>query len=997
MIKLLIRLNLIFKIKKYFINIKRIFFGANFMKNFLLITLTILTTLNLFSADEIEEVVVTGSQIKGAQITGVLPVTVLTSEDIDAIGPDDGTELMENITEQGLNYFSEAESDSGGVNSARGDVGAYNLRNIGVGNTLVLLNGRRLVNNAGYQTELLGGDYVPTMSVNTNLIPSNALDRVELLKDGASAIYGADAVAGVVNNVLETDFTGFEVSFRGTGYDHFAANDDRIQIKYGGDFNEGRTNISVMFDYYDRDAIAASEDPRWGDSDHRKWIPADSLWSGDTSFRNLYSGKWAQLDLRGKTSYTDSAGEIQIMPASDPRCSRADSKDTGYGTCLGVDTVSLANGEYYINPGQFRDFRGELERDNTFIFVNHEMTNGNELFAELGRYNSEYRRLKEPAGDFSTALLNIGPDYYFTNLLGINDDNSSSNKNIRIDNWRPDIGPRIINVDKDTSRYLIGLRGTTDSGWDWETAILKSKAQSEDFTQNRLSNSLLQAGLNDSTSNAINIFSSDVKTSLAPAIVDVYRNDTSELNSLDFKASNPAIFDMPAGPVAMLVGFEYRQEKYSDDRDPRLDGTIKYTSAVTGLTFPFVGDVLGSSPTVDTKAERETNSIFAEFIIPLAQNIESQVAIRHEDPDDTESSSVGKFAVGWNATENLSFRGSISTSFRVPNLIQQNQPYVTRSGNVNDAVGEFVGGSVLDDRYQIGSYRIGNPNLKPEESENTSLGFVWTPEILEGLTITYDSWEIEKENTIVLLGRQNRMVADLVDLLDYGTSNCSSYNNPNVLRDPNPGYSASDIAVFTAAGVCPVGEAFLVTDPYANAATRTLSGDDIGVYYNLDTDIGSFKLTINHSETDEFTQKPTAEYAKLSAAQSSGRIPFDVTLSGFGDLAGLDGNYTSKTSLKLNYRYGDWGAQISSLKKGDFYQSSETRSDGTKYVIPSMRTVNASVYYNFDLGEYDARLRLAVKNIDDERAPLADRFYGFFADAHQDYGRNYYLDFRLRM
>ena len=117
------------------------------------------------SNSEVEEVVVTGSQIKGAQITGVLPVTVLTSEDIDAIGPDDGTELMENITEQGLNYFSEAESDSGGVNSARGDVGAYNLRNMGVGNTLVLLNGRRLVNNAGYQTELLGGDYVPTMSV----------------------------------------------------------------------------------------------------------------------------------------------------------------------------------------------------------------------------------------------------------------------------------------------------------------------------------------------------------------------------------------------------------------------------------------------------------------------------------------------------------------------------------------------------------------------------------------------------------------------------------------------------------------------------------------------------------------------------------------------------------------------------------------------------------------------------------------------------------------
>ena len=972
------------------------------MKKFsLLISITLLVPFTvLFADEEVEEVVVTGSQIKGAKITGVLPVTVLSSEDIEAIGPEDGTELLENIAEQGVNYFTEAESDSGGVNSARGDVGAYNLRNMGVGNTLVLLNGRRLVNNAGYQTELLGGDYVPTMSVNSNLIPTNALDRVELLKDGASAIYGADAVAGVVNNVLQTDFTGFEVNFRGNGYDHFDANDERIQIKYGGDFNEGRTNISIMFDYYDRDAIAASEDPRWGDSDHRKWIPADSLWANDSSFNNRYSGKWAQLDLRGRTDYTDSAGEIQIMPSSDPRCSRSDSLDTGYGTCLGVDTTSLANGEYYINPGQFRDYRGELQRDNTFIFVNHELDNGNELFAEIGQYNSDYRRLKEPAGDFSTALLNIGPDYYYTNLLGINDDNSSSNKNIRIDNWRPDIGPRVINVDKDTSRYLIGLRGTTDSGWSWETALLQSKAKSEDFTQNRLSNSLLEAGLADSTSSAINIFSSDVKTALAPAIIDVYRNDTSELSTFDFKASHPEIFNLPAGPVAMLLGFEYRKEEYTDDRDPRLDGTIRFTSTVTGLTFPFVGDVLGSSPTADTTGERETNSIFAEFILPLADNIESQIAFRHEDPDDTDSSTVGKFALGWDVSENLSLRGSFSTSFRVPNLIQKNQLYVTRYGNVDDAVGEYIGGSnsfALDDRYSIQSFRIGNPDLKPEESDNYSVGFVWTPEIVEGLTITYDEWSIEKENTIVLLGRSNVVVNDLINLINYGTDNCSGYSNPFVTRDTDFSYSAEELTAFSDAGICPVGEVLVATDPYANAATRTIEGDDLGIYYDLDTNLGSFKLSINHSETDKFTQEPTATYAKLAAAQESGIIPFNVTLSGFGDLALQDGNYVKKTSMKLNYRYGDWGAQISSLKKGEFYQSSETRSDGTRYMIPSMRTVNASVYYNFEIGDYDARVKLAIKNIDDERAPLADRFYGFFADAHQDYGRNYYLDFRLRM
>ena len=216
------------------------------------------------------------------------------------------------------------------------------------------------------------------------------------------------------------------------------------------------------------------------------------------------------------------------------------------------------------------------------------MSDGKELFAEIGSYGSEYRRLKEPAGDFSTALLELGPNYYWANAIGLSADNSSSNKAIRIDNWRPDIGPRVINVEKETYRYLVGMRGTFDSGWDWESAVLYSKATSEDMTENRLSNSLLQAGLDDSTSNAINIFSSDVANALAPAIVDVYRNDASTLSSIDFKASKPDVMSLPAGPVGMLYGFEFRKETYADNRDPRLDGTIQFTSKVTGLGFPFV-------------------------------------------------------------------------------------------------------------------------------------------------------------------------------------------------------------------------------------------------------------------------------------------------------------------------------------------------------------------------------------------------------------------------
>ena len=137
-------------------------------------------------------------------------------------------------------------------------------------------------------------------------------------------------------------------------------------------------------------------------------------------------------------------------------------------------------------------------------------------------------------------------------------------------------------------------------------------------------------------------------------------------------------------------------------------------------------------------------------------------------------------------------------------------------------------------------------------------------------------------------------------------------------------------------------------------------------------------------------------YQALVDAQASGVIPFDITFAGFGNLAGLDGNYVEKSSLKVNYRLGDLGVQLSGLRKGDFYQSSETRSDGTRYVIPSMTTYNASVYYWFNVGDNKARVKLAVQNLEDERAPLADRFYGFFADAHQDYGRRFYLDVKVK-
>ena len=308
---------------------------------------------------EVEEVVVVGSQIKGAKITGALPVSIFTFEDIEAIGVDSGEDLLEHVAEQGLNYFTEAEDASGGVNASRGDVGAYNLRNLGVGNSLTLMNGRRLVNSPGYQTEQVGGDFVPTTSVNTNLIPVSGIARLEILRDGASAIYGADAVAGVINNVLQRDYEGLTVSAKVSTYEHFDAEDTRINVKYGTFINDGATNVSVFFDHYDRDNINAQEDPRWGAGDHRPFVDDNSPWKTSTSFRNTSAHSlYGQFDMVSSSEHsgasynhlwTDSNGEFEVFPLGDAKCTNRGNPlfDTGYGTCIAPDGMAIAMGVFY--------------------------------------------------------------------------------------------------------------------------------------------------------------------------------------------------------------------------------------------------------------------------------------------------------------------------------------------------------------------------------------------------------------------------------------------------------------------------------------------------------------------------------------------------------------------------------------------------------------------------------------------------------------------------
>jgi outer membrane receptor for ferrienterochelin and colicin len=998
--------------------------------------------------EELEEIVVTGTQIKGAAISEALAVSVFAQQEIESMGVSSVDELLDLVPEQGQNFQSEAENISGGVNSVRGDIGAFNLRNMGTGNTLVLLNGRRMVQTAGYQTELVGGSFVPVNTVNPNEIPVLGIERVEILRDGASAIYGADAVAGVVNTVLRKDIEGLTVRGRHDWYDNVSRNDVRLNLEWGKFFNNGRTNVSVLADFYNRDRVNGQDDPRW--SSEMRWrLPEDSPWlfdeDGDPvlSFRNTsVDSGYGQYDAEERSRlgtimdaspWTDSGGEFEVFPVGHPACDHQDAWDipASNGALCGLrdgvnrDEFGSATGMRYdlsAEPPFGRDLNSELDRYNLFLFLNHEFEGGVEAYTELSWYKAETNLIRHPATMTTGVELYVGAENYYNPFGPIDSVNRvpglpladvpESGIPLMFDFYRWVEYPRINDNTAETWRFLQGFQGTWGD-WDWDTAVVWSEAKRTDITHNRISNNLMQEALNDSTPAAYNPWATGTAgvaegTNVERALIDVYRRNKSDLFLVDFKLSHPELFNLPAGPVGFLGGIEYREESMVDDRDPRLDGTITFTD-VDGDTFPFVSDVMNSSPSSDTRGSRDTTSLFVEFAVPVLETLDLQAAMRYEDASDYGDTTVGKLAFGWQVFEPLLIRGSWSEAFRAPNLITVNEGLVVRTNARTDYVCRYAeelwdeGRDPDDPRYNEALDNLtcsinvqrraeGSEALVAEESTNTSIGLVFQP--VDDLIITLDFWEIEKTDTIGLIGETNHSLIDLLIRIEDGTGNCSNY-----VGNPAMGYAdvdPDDAEYFEYAGICPVGQWQSVDDRYANLDTRIVEGYDIGVFYSTENRFGSWDLAIRGAFYERYDQVPGPATQALIEAAESGVFPEGFpTPAGFGDLLRQDGNQEEKYNASLTWSKEDFGARVSGYYLSDFVQTSLGVREGQEWVVPSMTTYNASFDYHFEPFDTETRVRLGVNNFTDERAPLADRYFGYFADAHRDLGRYWYLDLRM--
>ena len=946
-------------------------------------------------AENIEEVVVVGSQIKGARITGALPVSVISSEDIESLGVDSGDELLDNIAELGQNTFNQNEF-SGGYNASRGDVGAFNLRDIGTGNTLTLLNGRRLITSPGYQTEPILGGSMPVFTTNSNAIPVNGADRIEILRDGASAIYGADALAGVVNTVLKSNFVGTRVRLKLSGYEHFSANDQKLSVQWGQDFDN--TNVSVYFDAFRRAEIRGNEDPKWLAQDARvspglgRFV--ETVWD-DTSWRNTNAASPFGVWHGGGSHFLHTR----------PNTGGCAYTGTGGDTCLYLSKGNNPPDSLRAKYNETRWMRPDLKRENLFVFINTELDSGIEAYTEIGYYHSFatqqlYGGTTLGAGNCAktgscTQPFLVPLSNYWLNQLVDSDGNKLVNS-AQIANglglWKSRHrfdAPRGYDSDRVTLRFLQGFRGTIGD-WDWDTAVLWSDAKSKQKNTNRQSMTLLNQALALSTPNAYNPFCGGYGCSDESAFtIDIFRENTTNLFLMDFKLSNNNVFEMPAGPVGALIGFEARDEEYTDGRDPRIDGTIPYvvpTGPKAGLTFPLISDVVNSSATPASSGSRSTSSFFGELQIPLHATVDAQVAVRYEDSDDYGDATVGKFAIGWQPLDMVKLRYSASETFRAPAMILVNEGFLGRSTSTNDALLDYASG-IDYDNYSMQRVTEGNPGLKPELGENESIGLVLEP--LDNLIITLDKWSIETEDTVGIFGMTNAILLDTLIRAEGGASECTG--NPNVIRNPVP----EDTVNWAAAGLCPAGLVEKVNDYYVNGDTRTIEGFDTSIIYSIDTDYGVFSAKFVNVHYDTKNQEAGGDAKRLSdAGQPGGTLAGIAPVRGVNDLLGLNGSIEDKYTMKLSWKNGPFHMLVSGTQWGEFFEGGHFENiDGERvlWTVDSMTMINLTLGYEF---ENDLRVRLQVKNIEDERAPLADETFSmFWGDLHTDFGRNYSVEF----
>ncbi|HEY5551598.1 MAG TPA: TonB-dependent receptor, partial [Opitutaceae bacterium] len=715
----------------------------------------------------LEEFAVTGSLIKRTDFEGPSPLRVINRADIELIAGTGLADVLRNISEAAAFEVNDSTS-----NAAVRGASALDLRALGASNTLILVDGRRLAPN--------GIDNNGAVFVDLNRFPTGMIERVEILKDGASAVYGADATAGVVNIILRKGFKGTEFSARYGNCLRTDGAETSWSLISGAE--RGRARAMIGLTWSTRNAIAATDMPLTANADQTGiWRALDPVKyaarlqptpfaASSFDFRSS-AGPFASVAVPSVPQLTHPSNGLTIAAIRNPLTGVTSTFLPGTGGVpqgtLGnpgnLASVPRINNSGRPTPEQFvpRSFApgdasnlfnyqpfvwntSETERRGVSADLGFEVNPQLDFYGTLSwvQLETETHLAPSPLGTFfDNALLVPASNYY--NPFGIP----------LTFTYRPiEVGPRIARISSDSIGAVLGFRGTLARRFEWDLGWSFSNNKTSDLTSNAVSESRVRAALARSTPDALNVFGGpDFQND--PATIEGIKIVTGPSGNAstalaDLRVTTTELFALPTGNVGASVAFEHRLERFNVTND-------EFSSTLD--------DVIGAPRRPGpTHSRRDVQSAAAELRLPLVAEgrlrwlhaAEFSAAARFERFSDGYDSGVKPFVgLRVRVTPHLLLRASHGEVFRSPSLPQlyggTNDQTVTGIADFrrpNALTGDPADAPTAPRLVRSG----GNDRLQPEDGTTRQAGFVfdapWKP--LAGLSLEFTHGRIEQDNVI---------------------------------------------------------------------------------------------------------------------------------------------------------------------------------------------------------------------------------------------------------
>ena len=818
------------------------------------------------ATQELQRVEVTGSNIRRTQSETASPVQTLTRTDIEKSGKTSVAELLQTLAVD--NQGSVPTTFGNGFASGASGI---SLRGLGSASTLVLVNGRRI---APYG---LADDGQKVFS-DLNMIPLEAVERVEILKDGASSIYGSDAIAGVVNIILRRDFKGtaVKVSYGQSRYSDGA--DTRAAVTTGfGDLGTDKYNVLLNLEVGKKDEIWNRDRAgrgAVGRTDLRDLgFDATTLTGGGVGLggtgaivTNNNAGSSVNGNVRNPTTndyYSRGnlagVGFTRTFPGA--ACSNFTSHQQGdpNGGCL-TDTAQ-----------EFSQIQPSQKSVNFFGRGTLQITGDMQGYAELNYYKNKSESSTTPSSISGSVGYPGGPVSNAAVALGAtHPDNPYFGTAARFRYYSWDVGPRISDIDSTFTRFVAGVKGSF-KGWDYDTAVLYSQNKVSNERSNYLQRDVTFALLNPDNAAAVasatansaayaalpagsfwriaenaGLNSAAIYAALSPKISN---NALSKTEQIDFKASRE-FGQLDGGALGLALGAEFRRESV------RLDPT-------TGTER---GNIIGLGYSA-YDGSRNLTAAYAEVLAPVLKTLELSAALRVDHYSDVGDSVTPKVGAKWTPIKEFALRGTYAEGFRAPSAAENGRGGLAAFSAAVDPVRCALGVPGTCTAGQVAIITSPNPDLKPEKSKSYTLGFVWDP--LPKTSISVDFWQIERKNDI----NQEQTAAAIAA--------------GHVARDPSTATAIpGDPGAITA-----------VLANYVNSAQTKVRGVDLDARQGFDLGNGLGKLTLDAKWTHLFTW--------LRTEQDGSKFDFAGT-HGNCDVTNCIGTPADRVNLGATWERGAW-------------------------------------------------------------------------------------------